>query len=111
MNRRQPVSTRTATLFPDTTLFRSDLLDDVGRAGDVRPPGRRPNEPQPVACLAVAGDQVLALLLADPTLGIARLQSEEFEPGEDRRLLLGIELDAAEVGEADRKSTRLNSSH
>src|SRR3546814_1554390 len=36
MRRRPPTSTRTATLFPYTPLFRSDRDED---AGDPRPPG------------------------------------------------------------------------
>src|SRR3546814_734155 len=43
MIRRPPISTRTDTLFPYTTLFRSDLLlrHAVDEVGDRHQPGRR----------------------------------------------------------------------
>src|SRR3546814_13667420 len=81
MIRRPPRSTRTDTLFPYTTLFRS--LEAVA-VGD------------PDAVLAERGD-----LVAD--LGEHLLGAPAGLLGDDVRLVL--------VGEQDRKSTRLNSSH
>src|SRR3546814_15310985 len=40
MIRRPPRSTRTDTLFPDTTLFRSPAVDDGARSCAGRPAGR-----------------------------------------------------------------------
>src|SRR3546814_14632093 len=60
MIRRPPRSTRTDTLFPYTTLFRSDF----GKHGDAAPadePGRGDQQEEGEACLALvagnAGDQ------------------------------------------------------
>src|SRR3546814_19635104 len=54
MIRPPPRSTRTDTLFPDSTLFRADL--------DPEPAGRRPPAPRPVARhgRAEAGDGAAA---------------------------------------------------
>src|SRR3712207_8533086 len=89
MIRRPPRS----TLFPYTTLFRS-----VGD-GELR---------DAVVPLAEAGEA-----LADVVARRARLQAEEREREVAR---VGVELGREDVGlglaaSADRKSTRLNSSH
>src|SRR3546814_20499033 len=116
MIRRPPRSTRTDTLFPYTTLFRSrhrqeqptvfgaaDLADDgsaEGRANvlvqRLRPgrlvPPRQPGAPgQPV-------DHAVVQLVGEPAdlVGLGRRQR--------------LDLDGA-AGPGDRKSTRLNSSH
>src|SRR3546814_7767590 len=113
MIRRPPRSTRTDTLFPYTTLFRSDLAGHVivgeeNQAPDAvgdrdlmesfaakRGPDRNPEQDH-------RGDRSL-----DP-----------FRETKDRRRCAqhyGCALGTAErhpwVGEIDRKSTRLNSSH
>src|SRR3546814_11010917 len=88
MIRRPPVSTRTDTLFPYTTLFRS-LADAVGSAG-----------------VLIAGGLVLLFnwTWADVVVGV--LISLWVVPR-------AIKLAAASLRilTQDRKSTRLNSSH
>src|SRR3546814_5980789 len=111
MIRRPPRSTRTDTLFPYTTLFRS---------------------------LAAAPDAFLEIIAADQPFALAELARQlqllaelmrPFEEGEDRKRsgrLVEIEQDfivrmaigrdrpqgrGAQVEFGDRKSTRLNSSH
>src|SRR3546814_11519775 len=92
MIRRPPRSTRTDTLFPYTTLFRSDArvqwVDAVGLGvgGDVQQPGLRGD----LAEARFAG------LVVEIDRGVR----------EQRRQLLDLLL-----GPGDRKSTRLNSSH
>src|SRR3546814_17164684 len=99
MKRRPPESTRTDTLFPYTTLFRSPLRRHGGRSGgaaEVAPPAQRAK-------------------------GGAGAQAEEAEArghqggGErgDRRGVRdrGRGLPRLGRGLGDRKSTRLNSSH
>src|SRR3546814_12146227 len=99
MIRRPPRSTRTDTLFPYTTLFRSDLQLDAGLAPDVVQEG-----------LAVRG--------APAGFGCHRANMRDAAPAD----LAGAglqRLDGARHGRArqfaaggkDRKSTRLNSSH
>src|SRR3546814_18381362 len=101
MIRRPPRSTRTDTLFPYTTLFRSS---DGSPSVSSCAPRRSPR------CRSGAG------LLADndghraAVLGIGRFGRTEFG-----RTFLAIadDVDAARVDaeRRDRKSTRLNSSH
>src|SRR3546814_11244584 len=99
MTRRPPRSTRTDTLFPYTTRFRSQLLRlariDGGAAGDVHVGG-------------APGDvEKAALVEAAEVAGV--------EPALLQRLGIGLRIIvvAGEDGRAaqDRKSTRLNSSH
>src|SRR3546814_14849334 len=92
MIRRPPRSTRTDTLFPYTTLFRSRAADQhmVG-AGDSRLRQRGARQRAQPALHPVARDGV-ADLLAD---GIA-----------DANACIAVAARAE-----DRKSTRLNSSH
>src|SRR3546814_16952811 len=102
MIRRPPRSTRTDTLFPYTTLFRSievsepmgyvtlpaTLLPDLIENGDIR------------ALIVIAGNPLLS------AGGEARLR-KAFE-----KLDLMVALDIyRSVTAEDRKSTRLNSSH
>src|SRR3546814_1593823 len=98
MIRRPPRSTRTDTLFPYTTLFRSaELVDDAksflsGKATDV--------QAKLGAQMEAAADNMdfeLAAILRD------RLKALTFIQGSQA-------INADGVGE-DRKSTRLNSSH
>src|SRR3546814_16175528 len=104
MKQRPPRSTRTDTLFPYTTLFRSSprrpvmTLDDLLAQG--APPicailrGIRPQEALGIgAALIDAGVRILEVPFnsPDPLASIAAMQ--------------------AEYGDRDRKSTRLNSSH
>src|SRR3546814_18126768 len=102
MIRRPPRSTRTDTLFPYTTLFRSDMtdaeLDDYFRV--IRIEAKTPRtETDPAAIRAI----------------IARVRREGCVNTEDSHFL-GVAGVATAIrgpsGRAlDRKSTRLNSSH
>src|SRR3546814_21086036 len=100
MIRRPPRSTRTDTLFPYTTLFRSVLKHDPERpkadgSGTELPNPRRPEWPE-----------------ADYIVG-----NPPFIGGKDIRSRLGEAYATAvwkanpKINKSDRKSTRLNSSH
>src|SRR3546814_17022095 len=86
MIRRPPISTRTYTLFPYTTLFRSQSV--------VR--GRKD---QPKPALATAGDPPTATVTPPHQ---SRIRENAF--------MAGCGMDIV-LQEKDRKSTRLNSSH
>src|SRR3546814_14569306 len=122
MIRRPPRSTRTDTLFPYTTLFRS--LGDMLFAGItvhrcVRTHDRRDHETggvplSPPGC--VLGDRVRWRLPrgGDPH----RLAEEPFlrrvllaDPAEADHPIAPIHVLEQEIDIGDRKSTRLNSSH
>src|SRR3546814_7630056 len=144
MIRRPPRSTRTDTLFPDTTLFRSgagaaaqlqravfrearglqlgDLLQqdlarrrilvaqvDVAALAADRPGGdqRALEEAVRIALQVEAVLEGAGLAL----VGVDRHQARPLEAAHDLPLLAGREAGAAEAAQADRKSTRLNSSH
>src|SRR3546814_19346082 len=92
--RRPPRSTRTNTLFPDTTLFRSLHLEPVGDEFTAAPDvavGDPAGDDEPVAHVSQAVLLGMVLVVNAGILGLL--------PGETT--LLG----------ADRKSKRLNSSH
>src|SRR3546814_14755163 len=99
MIRRPPRSTRTDTLFPYTTLFRSATL--VESAADVLAvlggPGRLPRLPT-----STPGQRALAMPPASEPGDAERATIEE---------LLGAEPIQVDDVVRDRKSTRLNSSH
>src|SRR3546814_3313793 len=112
MIRRPPRSTRTATLFPYTTLFRSPapLGDAVerGDAGDIvlaqhmlakRPPAR-------FGGAGIGGDAVQIFARQHPLRERRKGDAAGAEIGERVEQVV---LDPAV--EQDRKSTRLNSSH
>src|SRR3546814_14304676 len=84
MIRRPPRSTRTDTLFPYTTLFRSDVFT-------------RPDEE-----LAVVAVQHHAVARLDPRQEVGDEVDAERHAIVGERLAMAVE---------DRKSTRLNSSH
>src|SRR3546814_11533792 len=89
MIRRPPRSTRTDTLFPYTTLFRS------------RPGERRDGAPPGAARTLAAGPAGLARLCGRGRADRPRLAAHP-----------AVECAATAIGaERDRKSTRLNSSH
>src|SRR3546814_11028954 len=97
MIRRPPRSTRTDTLFPYTTLFRSVALAEVGDVADVR------RAEHPELGLHRAGVAVGAGRAA-----LARLDNPAGVPGAGGGQRAGGDLD---LHDRDRKSTRLNSSH
>src|SRR3546814_20322317 len=95
MIRRPPRSTRTDTLFPYTTLFRSDQLrqdDGAGHVGDQAPPSLEHGE--------------LGVGRHDPDVGAHGDLETATEGGTVER---GDHRDVELL--PDRKSTRLNSSH
>src|SRR3546814_11066110 len=99
MIRRPPRSTRTDTLFPYTTLFRSDAVDIIARV--VKPVAHL--LPRQAAALGgAAGQRLVDDLKPLPGAAIGGVKRDE---------LIG-ELWLLERGafELDRKSTRLNSS-
>src|SRR3546814_17085436 len=89
MIRRPPISTRTDTLSPYTTLFRSVLHEFSSLAG-VR---------EDVTDIVLNVKQVALRMESDFA---KRLQLSATGPGE---------VTAGQIGLTDRKSTRLNSSH
>src|SRR3546814_20018576 len=99
MIRRRPLATRTDTLFPSTTLFRSEstLSMDIG---GVRTNFRMPD----ILAIGLGGGTRIHL---DP----ARYESADIE---DRELRVGPDSVGFHIGREacllDRKSTRLNSS-
>src|SRR3546814_5564251 len=124
MIRRPPRSTRTDTLFPYTTLFRSDRLDV---AAGLQAEQRAAVMQQVELDVAAAPNQLVASLRLGPAivhvpLDEARVDVEEClsdvagegEVGLEAAVEIVVEdaADAARlVAVLDRKSTRLNSSH
>src|SRR3546814_16352170 len=134
MRRRPPRSTRTYTLFPYTTLFRSDIVDDaLAEPGDAVEPAEGGDRQH--GHHAKQGGEVqvevaaVAHAEADVDDAADRLADAEHRggghhqrnAGADRHPAVGgneIEDEAQRTqgrtaggGAADRKSTRLNSSH
>src|SRR3546814_8508773 len=113
MIRRPPISTRTDTLFPYTTLFRS-IIDYTGLTVLQYRPGR-------ALCGLVFVDYIDGDLGPYNEFGVTYMVRSHTAPPEtsvlgDLRslaagtagaLIHGLPVD----GELDRKSTRLNSSH
>src|SRR3546814_10703619 len=110
MIRRPPRSTRTATLFPYTTLFRSDSeavrarggADACRKAGGGERPGGDDRE--------ALGGQRVDLLAHDRDVG---MRGERRADAGRKAVAIDRERGARGhlVDAADRKSTRLNSSH
>src|SRR3546814_15112984 len=102
MLRRPPRSTRTYTLFPYTTLFRSDEGPDVVHERPDLIVGQLPTVP--VRLLSTIDNRL------EQFGGLAL--GHEVDVGEDPRPLATRPAPqrARELG-SDRKSTRLNSSH
>src|SRR3546814_4504584 len=114
MIRRPPRSTRTDTLFPYTTLFRSELLSDlvVVFGGDLDPFDRwhvlahrfRDSDDRLVDGLRIE-DEVGDRAHVDDAVDLAfNLANGGAEVAHDLAPARGLEV-------VDRKSTRLNSSH
>src|SRR3546814_7765064 len=116
MIRRPPRSTRTDTLFPYTTLFRSPGRGQ-GHPGNVRPrpakpAGARHNRPMDRYERILSLHRILKTARYPVT--VARLRDElECSRATVYRDLAFLRdgLMAPGVGAGDRKSTRLNSSH
>src|SRR3546814_9620910 len=130
MIRRPPRSTRTDTLFPYTTLFRSPCekvrrprlaLPDVRVAThdgyrrlieqtqDGEPITTAVAHPCSAAALAAAVDAAQARLIAPILVGPEkRIRAAAEEAGKD---ISGYRLVPADHSHEDRKSTRLNSRH
>src|SRR3546814_11777001 len=97
MIRRPPISTRTYTLVPYTTLFRSHRLDELHKRMDADP------SPRNVKAFTTAEDEF-------------RMAGGYAAESEVRRIAAGLglasdRLDLPSPHFQDRKSTRLNSSH
>src|SRR3546814_13050481 len=91
--RRPPISTRSDTLFPYTTLFRSTgVTDALGGGAGINPDGsiKAPSYSVAGGTQANVGDALNALDAATAAIGDAAVQYDD---------------------PLDRKSTRLNSSH
>src|SRR3546814_10282010 len=100
MIRRPPRSTRTDTLFPYTTLFRSTVEDEM--------PGGF-NNPGPASPLPLVAPQRWKLWLCEPPRDLRRLQLlREWSHEQDKHV---FPRGARACRSEDRKSTRLNSSH
>src|SRR3546814_20254521 len=85
--RRPPRSTRTDTLFPYTTLFRSQVWRQSPVDGLVAAPG-----------LGECDEAARVMQKSDAAPGLAAIEAR-------------LELHAQTIWGTDRKSTRLNSSH
>src|SRR3546814_9944753 len=128
MIRRPPRSTRTDTLFPYTTLFRS-TIDSRARAGQIRRSDLEKDIARLEAIIESEGGKGLASLAAAAaeeadaaTQALARLDEEaatvkmlkdvlDEARAEASRTFVGPVAQRARVHVEDRKSTRLNSSH
>src|SRR3546814_5596188 len=104
MIRRPPRSTRTDTLFPYTTLFRSQSLIGLTGFGRLLGPRERLDE---ALVGADAIDMGVDAQLVDLSLVI---KPRSAAPG-DRHAAQRVHPALARMGGQDRKSTRLNSSH
>src|SRR3546814_9236356 len=130
MIRRPPRSTRTDTLFPYTTLFRSDTIDQdllrllAGKASHIVVARRdRHQGPGLAYQLLVRAEHRNALVKRGAGQDVAVLSQErrgsEIEKIDACRLqfrqlrrdLLGARFPVIAQRDLDRKSTRLNSSH
>src|SRR3546814_8165448 len=115
MIRRPPISTRTDTLFPYTTLFRSDFLLNLS--------SRKRKDIRKERAAAVAGLEIVHLTgveISEAHLDIfwhfyqdtgARKWGRPYLTRACFSLLVERMADSMLLILADRKSTRLNSSH
>src|SRR3546814_4500481 len=112
MIRRPPRSTRTDTLFPYTTLFRSQPARDGRTQVD-----QDAEAQHPVQRVAIAGRQ-MRLAVAHHDLPTVEIDQRLDEAGGAQHQREAAEIrdaqgprDDGEIGKTDRKSTRLNYSH
>src|SRR3546814_18095812 len=101
MIRRPPRSTRTYTLFPYTTLFRSPAAPRR-RLDPARDLGRRRSGLRADSCRSHR------LPLRPLTGGLEAVGAQAHGSAKGQHMIVGI-IGAGQMG--DRKSTRLNSSH
>src|SRR3546814_15252387 len=100
MRRRPPRSTRTYTLFPYTTLFRSAIQDDIARnIADALQVALGPRERRELQNVATADARAYDFYLCGRQYFYAMTR---------RDFLHAIQMYEQAI---DRKSTRLNSSH
>src|SRR3546814_1954306 len=129
MIRRPPRSTRTDTLFPDTTLFRSvgrRYFSDGERAtvgivlaGDKTPRSWHSGKAAGFDAFDIKAEVIALLAAAGAPVENVQMMGEAsaaYHPGQSGTLRLGPKKILAEYGVlhprmVDRKSTRLNSSH
>src|SRR3546814_16609674 len=106
MMRRPPISTRTDTLLPYTTLFRSNML--------IRRQAEREEQAEKAATEVRAARQEAAGYLKITSTEIANwagtIEARTHLPVLVRRLV-HADVDPAAKVDLDRRSTRLNSSH
>src|SRR3546814_11916627 len=106
MIRRPPKSTRTDTLFPYTTLFRSGIGATARRSAV----GRHSVVVERLCVALPLAGQPDPAVIADPPHG--RFGDQNHSLGEHAGAQTrSVPALAIEVGGVDRKSTRLNSSH
>src|SRR3546814_8308477 len=124
MIRRPPRSTRTDTLFPDTTLFRS-LPADKALPDEVYALIDRRGACRTAMCVAyVLADDRVALVSQVSGIGFFahnpksgdwaddyRTTRPARQPGDSTADLATATVEVRPVTQRDRKSTRLNSSH
>src|SRR3546814_8125059 len=106
MRRRPPRSTRTDTLFPYTTLFRSQVTEIATRLGV--------NEDEVVSMsrrMSMGGDASLNSPLREEGEGEWQDWLADDTPGQDVLIAEDEESQLRHELLTDRKSTRLNSSH
>src|SRR3546814_18061804 len=105
MIRRPPQSKRTATLFPYTTLFRSQGKDEqfavVADSGDIIMGGRDRLDER----------ECRALSRRHHRLALARFGDDVGGPDREAAPVAGDDEQLFGRARGDRKSTRLNSSH
>src|SRR3546814_19941686 len=112
MIRRPPRSTRTDTLFPYTTLFRSRLGGRAACCLSRRPfPRRRSPVKKYIIAVLLGTGAVGAIGAGMLTSAPASAQISVFDPANYRQNLLTAARTLSQINNQDRKSTRLNSSH
>src|SRR3546814_7731709 len=107
MRRRPPRSTRTDTLFPSTTLFRSCGWQKSAAAGQVADAVAARAAAQP--CIAGGVRRADKPVAAAAAADAAEVHQHAAWCGDDDDA--GRQAAASGLENADRKSTRLNSSH
>src|SRR3546814_7253505 len=104
MIRRPPISTRTDTLLPYTTLFRSGDDDDIGDLGDLRHPGIGEQDDMRAARFRLAGELddiglIAAIVEHDQRIALADIEQriETFERERRNRMHVRSEEHTSEL--------------